>query len=304
MSSASELEVWVDDYLDYLRLERNLSEHSVSAYSRDLSKLVAFAVSEQLTHPDAVDEGVLNRLLAVRSRAGDSPRSRARMLSGWRGFFRYLLEEEAVDNDPTELLSNPKITKSLPSLLSEEEVSDLLAAPDDATPRGIRDIAMLELLYATGLRVSELVGTHPSDIDLRRGLILARGKGDKERLIPVGRTAIKAVRRYLDEARQELLVDADNPYLFPGRVKGHLTRQRVWQLISDYARGVGINRPISPHKLRHSFATHLLDHGADLRAVQAMLGHSDLSTTEIYTHVHSTRLKHIVDSAHPRSGVS
>ena len=166
MSSASELEVWVDDYLDYLRLERNLSEHSVSAYARDLSKLVAFAVAEQLTHPDAVDEGVLNRLLAVRSRAGDSPRSRARMLSGWRGFFRYLLEEEAVDNDPTELLSNPKITKSLPSLLSEEEVSDLLSAPDDATPRGIRDIAMLELLYATGLRVSELVGTQPSTPDL------------------------------------------------------------------------------------------------------------------------------------------
>ena len=304
MSSASELEVWVDDYLDYLRLERNLSEHSVSAYSRDLRKLLEFALAEKSRHPAAIDEPLLNRLLALRSRAGDSPRSRARMLSGWRGFFRYLLEEEVVDNDPTELLSNPKITKSLPSLLSEEEVGDLLSAPDDSTARGLRDIAMLELLYATGLRVSELVGTHPSDIDLNRGLILARGKGDKERLIPVGRSAISAVRCYLEGARYELVVAPDNPYLFPGRAKGHLTRQRVWQLISDYARSVGINRPISPHKLRHSFATHLLDHGADLRAVQAMLGHSDLSTTEIYTHVHRTRLKHIVDSAHPRSGGS
>ena len=304
MSSTSELEVWVDDYLDYLRLERNLSEHSVSAYSRDLGKLLEFSLTAKSRHPAAIDEALLNRLLALRSRAGDSPRSRARMLSGWRGFFRYLLEEEVIDNDPTELLTNPKISKSLPSLLSEEEVSDLLSAPDDSTARGVRDIAMLELLYATGLRVSELVGTQPSDIDLNRGLILARGKGDKERLIPVGRSAIGAVRRYLEQARLELVVVTDNPFLFPGRGKSHLTRQRVWQLISDYARSVGINRPISPHKLRHSFATHLLDHGADLRAVQAMLGHSDLSTTEIYTHVHRTRLKHIVDSAHPRSSRS
>ena len=302
MSSATELEVWVDDYLDYLRLERNLSEHSVSAYARDLNKLVEFALTNQARHPGAIDENALNRLLARRSRAGDSPRSRARMLSGWRGFFRYLLEEEVVDHDPTESLTNPKIAKGLPSLLSEEEVSDLLSAPNDATARGVRDLAMLELLYATGLRVSELVGTQPSDIDLNRGLILARGKGDKERLIPVGRSAIQAVSRYLAEARHELVVSGDNPYLFPGRAKGHLTRQRVWQIISDYARSVGINRPISPHKLRHSFATHLLDHGADLRAVQAMLGHSDLSTTEIYTHVHRSRLKSIVDSAHPRSG--
>ena len=304
MSSTSELEVWVDDYLDYLRLERNLSEHSVSAYSRDLGKLLEFSLTAKSRHPAAIDEALLNRLLALRSRAGDSPRSRARMLSGWRGFFRYLLEEEVIDNDPTELLTNPKISKSLPSLLSEEEVSDLLSAPDDSTARGVRDIAMLELLYATGLRVSELVGTQPSDIDLNRGLILARGKGDKERLIPGGRSAIGAVRRYLEQARLELVVVTDNPFLFPGRGKSHLTRQRVWQLISDYARSVGINRPISPHKLRHSFATHLLDHGADLRAVQAMLGHSDLSTTEIYTHVHRTRLKHIVDSAHPRSSRS
>jgi integrase/recombinase XerD len=183
-------------------------------------------------------------------------------------------------------------------------VGELIEAPDTSTARGLRDTAMLELLYATGLRVSELVGTQPSDIDLNRGLILARGKGDKERLIPVGRSACDAVRTYLGEGRDELLKDQANPFLFPGRSKSHLTRQRVWQLISDYARAVGINRPISPHKLRHSFATHLLDHGADLRAVQAMLGHADLSTTEIYTHVHSARLKSIVDSAHPRSGRS
>ncbi len=300
MNSASEFEAWVDDYLDYLRLERNLSGNSVAAYSRDLNKLLEAAVDAGISHPDAVDQAFLTRLLAARSAVGESPRSRARLLSGWRGFYRYLLEEEAVDDDPTARLNNPKIAKNLPSLLSEEEVDALIGAPDTATPRGVRDMAMLELLYATGLRVSELVGTQPSDIDLNRGLILARGKGDKERLIPVGRSACDAVRVYLASAREELLAEPTNPYLFPGRVKKHLTRQRVWQLISDYARSVGINRPISPHKLRHSFATHLLDHGADLRAVQAMLGHADLSTTEIYTHVHRTRLKSIVDAAHPR----
>ena len=304
MSSASEFEAWVDDYLDYLRLERNLSENSIAAYNRDLLKLLDAAEAARLRHPDAVDEAFLNTVLAQRARQGDSPRSRARMLSGWRGFYRYLLEEEALDDDPTARLSNPKLAKRLPSLLSEAEVGELIEAPDTSTARGLRDTAMLELLYATGLRVSELVGTQPSDIDLNRGLILARGKGDKERLIPVGRSACDAVRTYLGEGRDELLKDQANPFLFPGRSKSHLTRQRVWQLISDYARAVGINRPISPHKLRHSFATHLLDHGADLRAVQAMLGHADLSTTEIYTHVHSARLKSIVDSAHPRSGRS
>ncbi|MDE0883459.1 MAG: site-specific tyrosine recombinase XerD [Myxococcota bacterium] len=301
MSQVSEFEVWVDDYLDFLRLERNLSVHSVSAYARDLRKLLEAALAAKLDHPQAVDTSFLNDLLARRSALGDSPRSRARMLSGWRGFFRYLLEEEAIAADPSARLSNPKIAKNLPSLLSEEEVGELIGAPDSSTPRGLRDIAMLELLYATGLRVSELVGTQPSDLDLKRGLILARGKGDKERLIPVGRSACAAVQCYLDQARPLLLKVEANPYLFPGRTKTHLTRQRLWQIISDYARAVGINRPISPHKLRHSFATHLLDHGADLRAVQAMLGHADLSTTEIYTHVHRSRLKSIVDATHPRS---
>ena len=300
MSAATELEAWVDDYLDYLRLERNLSAHSVAAYARDLARLLAYALERRIHHPDGIAEATLSALLSVSAEQGQSARSRARMLSGWRGFFRYLVEEEVIDVDPAEHLTAPKINKALPSLLSEDEVRELLDAPDRQTARGLRDVAMLELLYATGLRVSELVGTQPSDINLARGLILARGKGDKERLIPVGRSALRALQDYLAGARQELLRQETNPYLFPGRGLGHLSRQRVWQLISDYARAVGINRPISPHKLRHSFATHLLDHGADLRAVQAMLGHSDLSTTEIYTHVHRARLKQVVDSAHPR----
>ena len=300
MSAATELEAWVDDYLDYLRLERNLSAHSVAAYARDLARLLAYALEQRIHHPDGIAEATLSALLSVSAEQGQSARSRARMLSGWRGFFRYLVEEEVIDVDPAEHLTAPKINKALPSLLSEDEVRELLDAPDRQTARGLRDVAMLELLYATGLRVSELVGTQPSDINLARGLILARGKGDKERLIPVGRSALRALQDYLAGARQELLTQEANPYLFPGRGLGHLSRQRVWQLISDSARAVGINRPISPHKLRHSFATHLLDHGADLRAVQAMLGHSDLSTTEIYTHVHRARLKQVVDSAHPR----
>jgi integrase/recombinase XerD len=291
---------WVDDYLDHLRLERNLSANSVAAYSRDLGKLLAAAVAEGLERPGQVDAAFLRQTLALWVRKGASPRSRARLLSGWRGFFRYLLEEEELNVDPTAALSNPKMPRGLPGLLSEAEVESLLDAPDSSSARGLRDIAMLELLYATGLRVSELVGTQPSDLDLRRGVILGRGKGDKERLIPVGRRACDAVRTYLANGRPELTKRAENPYLFPGRGVRHLTRQRVWQIIADHGRAAGITRPISPHKLRHSFATHLLDHGADLRAVQAMLGHADLSTTEIYTHVHRSRLRSVVDRAHPR----
>jgi integrase/recombinase XerD len=295
------IDAWLDDYLDHLRLERNLSGHTVKAYAADLQKLVTVVIDAGIEDVADIGEEAVRSVLEAEASAGRSARSRARLLSSVRGFFKYLLQEEAVDADPSVRISNPKLPRSLPSLLSEAEVDELLAAPDTDTPRGLRDRAMLELLYATGLRVSELVGTRPSDIDLARGLILARGKGDKERLIPVGGSARKWVREYLANGRPELAAKGDNPFLFPGRKEGHLTRQRVWELISDYARAAGIPRAISPHKLRHSFATHLLDHGADLRAVQAMLGHADLSTTEIYTHVHRARLKSVVDSAHPRA---
>lgn len=296
-----ELSAWVDDYLDHLRLERNLSTNTVQAYSRDLQRLLRFGAEEGLMGARQFTTERLRQLLQLLSQEGLSARSRARLLSGLRGFFAYLVEEDELGANPCEDLVSPKATRGLPTFLSKEEVEDLIAAPDGETARGQRDRAIIELLYATGLRVSELCGLQPSDLDLHRGLVLARGKGDKERLVPMGRQACEAVLSWLDLGRPELLAKRSNAYLFPGRGSGQLSRQRVWRLISDYAKAAGIRRAISPHKLRHSFATHLLEFGADLRSVQAMLGHADLSTTEIYTHVHRARLKRVVDSAHPRA---
>ncbi len=295
------LSVWVDDYLDHLRLERNLSGNTVQAYAQDLQKLLAFAADMGRNQPGDLNPDALRRFLTVLSEDGLSPRSRARVLSSLRGFFGFLVAEEVVGANPCTELASPRAAKPLPTFLSQEEVEALIAAPDLSTPRGRRDRAIIEVLYATGLRVSELCGLEPGDLDLERGLLRARGKGDKERLVPMGSKAKDALQVWLAEDRLALLGSQKNAFVFPGRQGNHLSRQRVWVLISGYAKAAGIRRAISPHKLRHSFATHLLEHGADLRSVQTMLGHADLSTTEIYTHVHRARLKRVVDEAHPRS---
>jgi len=298
---SNQLASWVDDYLDHLRLERNLSGNTVQAYAQDLQKLLTFCDESGCRQVQQVDTALLRVLLDAVAGEGLSPRSRSRLLSTLRGFFAFLVSEEVLGANPCTELVSPRTAKPLPTFLSKEEVESLIDAPDTSTARGRRDRAIIEVLYATGLRVSELCILEPGDLDLQRGLLRARGKGDKERLVPMGRQAQGALRRWLDEDRAELLGQSSNAYVFPGRQGKHLSRQRVWVLISDYAKVAGIRRAISPHKLRHSFATHLLEHGADLRSVQAMLGHADLSTTEIYTHVHRARLKRVVDDAHPRS---
>ncbi|HET7452029.1 MAG TPA: site-specific tyrosine recombinase XerD, partial [Thermoanaerobaculia bacterium] len=240
------------------------------------------------------------RHLRGRRAAGLSARSAARLISALRGFFAFAVAEKAVAEDPTTHVENPKTWASLPHALSPENVDALLAAPDETDALGLRDRAMLETLYATGLRVSELVRVETERVDLPGGTILVTGKGNKERLVPLGRTARRWIARYLAEARPAL--DAKrSPHLFLNRRGAAMTRQRFWQLIEGYARRAGIRGAISPHVLRHSFATHLLEHGADLRSVQMMLGHADISTTQIYTHVSRARLRAVYDEFHPRA---
>jgi len=238
--------------------------------------------------------------LATLSSRKLSRRSQARHLAAIRGFHRFLVAEKYVEKDPTEDLDTPRSARKLPIFLTLEEVEQLLAAPDEGNPTGIRDKAMLEVLYATGLRVSELVGLGINDIQLSAGYLVAKGKGAKERIVPVGSIAAEQVRAYLEEARQVLLGKHESKALFVTSRGDGFTRQGFWKLLKRYALKAGIRKPLSPHKLRHSFATHLVERGADLRAVQAMLGHADLATTQIYTHVNSARLRTVYDSAHPR----
>ncbi|MEN9806366.1 MAG: Site-specific tyrosine recombinase [Pseudomonadota bacterium] len=238
--------------------------------------------------------------VAARFDAGYSPRSAARWLSCVRGFYRHQVRRERIGADPSAVLSLPKLGRPLPGTLTETEVEALLAAPDVKDPVGLRDRAMLELLYATGLRVSELVGLSTTALNLRQGVLRVVGKGSKERLVPVGQTALDWVLRYLGEARPTLISGSPTGALFPSRRGQVMTRQTFWHAIKRHARAAGILREISPHTLRHAFATHLLNHGADLRAVQMMLGHADLSTTQIYTHVASARLKDLHRTHHPR----
>jgi integrase/recombinase XerD len=284
--------------LDHLRVERGLSKNTLESYARDLSALLAFAGD---TLPLAsLDGGVLAGLLVESGRQGLSARSTSRRLSALRGFFRFLLQEKAIPTDPTTILERPKLRRRLPKVLSQDEVLRLVDAPDPTTDRGLRDRAMLHLMYASGLRVSEVCGLKLADLDRQRGLVAAFGKGGKRRLVPVGEVALGHLDRYLDDVRPRQSSPRET-VLFVSPRGGNLTRQGVWKLIKAYARGAGILTPLSPHKLRHSFATHLLRGGADLRAVQAMLGHADLGTTEIYTRVAQDHLQAAHRRAHPRA---
>jgi len=286
-------------YLDRLSVERGLSPRSVEAYSRDLSGFGRWLALRKIPI-GRVGRAEVVRHLQSRRAAGLSARSAARLISALRGFFAFAAAEGIVAEDPTTHVENPKTWAALPHALAPADVEALLSAPDDDAPLGLRDRAMLETLYATGLRVSELVRLETERVDLEGGTILVTGKGNKERLVPLGRTARKWIARYLSEARPGL--DAKrSPHLFLNRRGAAMTRQRFWQLIEGYARRAGIRAPISPHVLRHSFATHLLEHGADLRSVQMMLGHADISTTQIYTHVSRARLRAVYDQFHPRA---
>ncbi|WP_051181558.1 site-specific tyrosine recombinase XerD [Thermithiobacillus tepidarius DSM 3134] len=294
-----ETEALIERFLDALWLERNLSANTLSAYRQDLRALATFLQDRGATL-QAAGRGELLAFLSEQLLRGAAARSTARGLSSMRRFYRYLLREGMIEADPSLLLEAPKLGRSLPKSLSEAEVECLLQAPDPSTPLGLRDLAMLELLYATGLRVSELVALPLQQLNLDAGVLLIFGKGRKERLVPLGEVAALAVQRYLDEARPVLLKGRLCQALFVTRSATAMTRQRFWQQIRHYARAAGIATEISPHTLRHAFATHLLNHGADLRTVQLLLGHQSLSTTQIYTHVARARLKELHRRHHPR----
>lgn len=288
---------WLDEFFDHLWLEHGLSPLTVAAYRADLAALAAFLAARGLAGRVA---GEVELLEFLASTPALSARTRARRLSALRRYHRYLLREGRVAEDPTLRLGAPRLGRSLPKTLSEAEVEALLAAPAEDTAEGLRDRAMLETLYATGLRVSELVGLERGQVNLRQGVVRVIGKGAKERLVPLGEEALGWLQRYLDEARSELLRGQAGSALFPTRRGGAMTRQAFWHAIRRYALLAGIQRRISPHTLRHAFATHLLNHGADLRVVQMLLGHSDISTTQIYTHVARERLKQLHHEHHPR----
>lgn len=290
----------IDAYLDHLRIERRLAALTLESYSRDLAALARFAggkdcAVESLTRQDL--EAFVRGLMS----SGLSPRSTARAVACVRGFYRFLVLDRRNDDSPADDLRAPRAWPALPRFLSVEEVDRLLAAPDITTPGGVRDRAMVELLYATGLRVSELVGLRAVDLNLDAGYLTCTGKGDKQRLVPMGDQAVDWVTRYLRDGRPAILKGRPSPRLFVNARGGPLSRVGFWKILRGLGIRAGLPRGLSPHVLRHSFATHLLDRGADLRAIQMMLGHADLSTTQIYTHVLDARMRTIYEKFHPRA---
>jgi integrase/recombinase XerD len=292
-------------FLSYVRVERALAQNTILAYGRDLRRFAAFLRKRQKQRlEDVTREDVVDFLSSLYKEKLDS-RSVARFLVSLRGFYKFAMMENMVLTDPTENLESPKIRSSLPTYLRVEEIDKLLEAPDLSTPIGLRDRAMLEVLYSTGLRVSELLNLRITDIDVRVGFVRCIGKGDKERLVPIGRKAIEAVEHYLARGRPKFARPSSSPphnqVLFLTRIGRRLSRVSIWKILHDYGVRLGLRGRLTPHKLRHSFATHLLERGADLRSVQMMLGHADISTTQIYTHVVEERLKQIYKAHHPRA---
>jgi len=291
---------WLAEFKVYLRVEKGLSPHSIAAYLSDLHKLQQFADLKGLQWPALMQEHIVSWMRDLAEK-GLSPRSIARALIAVRGFFRFLALDRVVSHDPTEHLETPRALNPLPKFLSRSEVDDLLSTPDASSTLGARDLAMLELLYATGLRVSELVNLTVQQLNLSHGLVSCMGKGSKERIVPIGSEAAGKIKAYLSMSRPDLLKRKKSNYLFISRRSTRMTRQGFWRIIRAYGRAAGLRKSLSPHMVRHSFATHLLENGADLRSVQAMLGHSDISTTQIYTHITRERLKNIYKNHHPRA---
>jgi len=295
------MEQLIEEYLRYLTVERGLAENSLAAYARDLRRITGHLKHAGSSAFQEVSRGQVARLLLTLREEGLAPRTVARHIASLRGLFRFLLAQGHVKDDPTAHLESTSPWMRLPGVLSQEEVERLLAALVTSTPLGIRDKAMLEVLYAAGLRVSELVTLRLSDVDLEVGYVRCQGKGGKDRVVPLGSDAQAAVRRYLATSRPHLQKGRSSPVLFLNRLGRPLTRQGFWKLLRAHAVAAGIDRRVTPHTLRHSFATHLLERGADLRAVQMMLGHADISTTQIYTHVSRAHLKAVYNRYHPRA---
>ena len=287
-----------DLFFEHLKIDKGLSKNTLEAYSRDITRFLNFLEKRSFKLDQVQPHHFIDYLTELQS-AGLSVRSRLRAQVSIRQLYRFLIQEELINQDPTEMIDLPRLGRKLPHWLSLEEVESLLNAPNLSTPHGVRDKAMFELLYATGLRVSELVNLRLDQIHLTEGYLLAFGKGSKERLVPIGRSAIGSIRTYLESARNSLLKGKVLNQLFISQKRRGITRQQFWILLKKYARQVGIKKSLSPHTFRHSFATHLLERGADLRAVQTLLGHSDISSTQIYTHLDTSRLKEVV-KLHPR----
>jgi integrase/recombinase XerD len=299
------LESTIHVFLSYLRVERALAQNSILAYGRDLKRFSEFMRKRQKNKVEEVTrEDVVDFLSNLYKEKMDS-RSVARYLVSLRGLYKFAMMEGFVNTDPTENLESPKTRNSLPTYLRVEEINKLLEAPDLSTPIGLRDRAMIEILYSTGLRVSELLNLRISDVDMRVGCVRCIGKGDKERLVPIGRKAIEAIEQYLAQGRPKFARPSSPPphsqVLLLTSVGRRLSRVGIWKIMHDYGMRLGLRGRLTPHKLRHSFATHLLERGADLRSVQLMLGHADISTTQIYTHVVEERLKEIYKAHHPRA---
>ena len=289
----------VDQFLDAIWMERGLSANTLGAYRADL-RILGRRLSEQNIPIEQAEKADLLEFIAARVDNGAKPRSTARQLSSFRRFYRYIMRAGLRDTDPTADIEMPRIGRSLPKTLTEDEVDSLLQAPNTDEPLGHRDRAMLELLYATGLRVSELINLKQAQVNFNQGVVRIVGKGDQERLIPLGDEAQRWLREFVDGPRMEILLERQTDYLFPTRRGDRMTRQAFWHIIKRYAQKADIDKKLSPHSLRHAFATHLLNRGADLRVVQLLLGHSDLSTTQIYTHIARERLKDLHAEHHPR----
>lgn len=290
----------VDRYLDFLMVEKGLAAQTIEAYSRDLVRYISFLAESGCATVSEADTPLILKYLISMREDGLNARSRARHLVSIRGFYRFLAQEEILSSDPSRLIDLPKSGLKLPDVLTIDEVKRLLDAPNMQKPSGSRDAAMLELLYAAGLRVSELITLKLQDVSLTAGYVRVFGKGAKERVVPIGQYAQEKIRNYTTGARQALLKNRMSAYLFVARAGKPISRQGFWKLIKRYALRAGLRKVITPHTLRHSFASHLLEGGADLRAVQTMLGHADIATTQIYTHVARDHLKYLHQKFHPR----
>ncbi|MFQ5486051.1 MAG: site-specific tyrosine recombinase XerD [Desulfobacterales bacterium] len=298
--SGSSVHFPVDQYLNYILIEKGLSDKTIESYSSDLARFFEFLKKNKVFNLSETDTPIILKYLIALRNAGLSARSRARHLVSLRGFYRFLADEGMIKYDPIRVIDLPKIGLRLPDILSIREVKDLLSIADTANTQGARDAAMIELLYAAGLRVSELIGIKLRDVNLEAGFVRVFGKGSKERIVPIGLYAKERIDHYIGNARPQLLKKRKNHFLFITRLGKPMTRQGFWKILKRYVLKAGINKNITPHTLRHSFASHLLEGGADLRSIQLMLGHIDISTTQIYTHIAREHLKKTHEKYHPR----
>lgn len=300
MTKTLDSEGLVDSYINYIIIEKGLAENTITAYSSDLAYFSDFIAGSEINDLRNVDQtDILKYLIFLRDQGLD-PRSRARKLIAVRGFYRFLCREQIIPKDPSKAIDLPRSSLKLPDVIAVPKIKMLLEAPDDTTPAGIRDGAMLELLYASGLRVSELINVKSLDVNLEAGFVRVFGKGSRERIIPLGSYAIKRIEKYKEEARTHFLKPGGSDFLFLNKNGKPMTRQGFWKILKTLCIKTGLTSEISPHTFRHSFATHLLEGGADLRAVQIMLGHSDISTTQIYTHISREHLRNVHTKYHPR----